>query len=71
MAKWREIRRERDVPIPGSGFPYHARCHSCGREVMLHYNGGELDVAECCGRRYELDAPQIDFVVSVSDEEQS
>ena len=63
MTVWLELER-RDVTAElGSGLT--TRCRECGRELTLFYNGGELDAKICCGFRYELDAPRIDFVVTV------
>ena len=42
---------------------YKTKCRRCEKEIDLYFNGGELDSTNCCGLRYSLDAPQIDFVV--------
>lgn len=39
-------------------------CKDCGRELMLWYNGGELDSKDCCGWHYELQSPIINLIIS-------
>ena len=46
---------------------YQTTCRKCGKEIWLYFNGGELDAEVCCGLRYILDTPQIDFVVLTLD----
>jgi hypothetical protein len=61
MFNWKEKRRVADIQL--DTWTYDTNCEVCGKPITLWYNGGELDYAECCDRRYELDAPQLDFVV--------
>lgn len=42
---------------------YTLQCPTCYRSIVLHYNGGELDEAECCRYEFRLDAPTVDLVV--------
>lgn len=58
----KEIKREKDVIVKDQ--PFVTRCIRCGNTLKLSFNGGELDIKFCCGLTYELDAPQIDFVIS-------
>lgn len=38
-------------------------CLGCGTALTLWYNGGELDIKECCGYLYYLDAPVTLLVI--------
>jgi len=60
-----EIKRIEDIDFTGS--TYKTNCVKCGREIELYFNGGELDVAWCCGYEYELEHTQIDFVIRKRD----
>lgn len=39
------------------------KCISCGKEIELWYNGGELDQVECCGYLYRGEHRQIDIAI--------
>ncbi len=55
-----EIGRIKDVHVEGR---YEFHCGGCDQLLWLWFNGGELDETECCGFRYTLESPTIDFVV--------
>lgn len=38
-------------------------CDKCGKVLVLFFNGGELDMKDCCGITYELEHSKIDLVV--------
>lgn len=42
---------------------YVAQCRGCGRDIVLWFNGGELDSAVCCNLYYLLESPHIECVV--------
>lgn len=54
---------ERRTVDADEGFPVRTLCHGCTREIVLRFNGGELDRRECCGFVYTLEHGPIDFVV--------
>lgn len=58
-------RIERDrVLVTESLLPLHMECWGkCHRTIVLKFNGGELDRAECCGYRYTLQSTGIDLVI--------
>ena len=43
--------------------PITKNCLKCGKEIVLYFNGGELDDTECCGLYYNLQHGEIYFVV--------
>lgn len=56
-----EIIRLKNRFLKGSETLY---CLNCGKELILEYNGGELDSRECCGYTYSAEHRQVDIVVS-------
>jgi hypothetical protein len=32
---------------------YTLRCKFCGKSIVIHYHGGELDSKSCCDTTYE------------------
>jgi hypothetical protein len=44
----------------GSG---EVTCRGCGRLIHLWFNGGELDVVTCCGRRYRSEVIGYQLVI--------
>ena len=57
-----ELHRE-DVTHHTGSPRFYTSCIVCGERVTLRFNGGELDSRSCCGMRYSLEAPRIDFVI--------
>ena len=53
--------RTRGVTLTAHAF----RTTCCGKEIVLHENGGALDQATCsaCGREHVLECARIDYVV--------
>lgn len=49
--------------VTNQDFPLEVTCPNCEREIVLYFNGGELDYNVCCGLRYELEHTRIDFIV--------
>lgn len=45
-------------------------CLGCGKEIILEFNGGELDSSECCGYKYSGEHRQMDIVVYKTNEPQ-
>ena len=41
------------------------KCGSCGKEIHLWYNGGELDHAFCCGYKYQTKHVRTDLFISL------
>ena len=39
------------------------QCLRCGKTLHLYFNGGELDIKQCCGLTYRTEAQRIDLVV--------
>ncbi len=39
------------------------KCLRCGKDLELHWNGGELDEVDCCGFLYILEHTRVDLVV--------
>lgn len=39
-------------------------CPRCGRVIRLHFNGGELDGAGCCGLRFATETLRVDLIVT-------
>lgn len=55
---------EREMRTADVGHETHcSKCYGCGRDIVLWFNGGELDSRECCGYSYSLEHVRIDFVV--------
>jgi hypothetical protein len=44
-------------------------CRGCGRTLTLWFNGGELDMTECCGYRYETRSVGYELVITKTDGE--
>ena len=40
------------------------RCIACGKELILYFNGGELDCKTCCGYKYEAVHGRIDLEIT-------
>ena len=55
----KEIFRQCDVQYGN----FVQRCPRCNGLVALSYNGGELDVRECCGLKFALECMRIDYAI--------
>lgn len=60
-----EIEIKRVINIPHK--EYETKCLECGRKITLWKNYEGLEEVYCCGYRYELQASQIDFVITKED----
>lgn len=39
------------------------KCVKCGGDIVLWFNGGELDTKECCGHKYSTEHQRIDLCI--------
>lgn len=54
-----EVGRIENVPHT----TYRMACPMCGTAVVLFWNGGELDMSNCCGLTYTLECERVDVVI--------
>ncbi len=49
-----------EVPVGA----WKCACLRCGKEIVLFFNGGELDRRECCGLIYNTEIAKMELVIT-------